>query len=202
MTEEEARDWVAGAFGLAAVDRLARYAALLVAGATTQNLIAPSTIPSVWSRHIADSAQLARLAEPGDGLWLDIGSGAGLPGLVLALLLDRPFVLSEPRRLRAVFLREAVAELGLEERVEVVVTRVEQLRRRAATISARAVMGLDPLLRAALPCADPDTQWILPRGQSGRSEIELSSMLAHATFHVEHSLTDPLAAILVARGIA
>ena len=202
MTEGEARDWIAQHHGPAAVDRLGAYVTILLAGTEAQNLIAPSTVRNVWSRHIVDSAQLARLTAPDrQGDWLDIGSGGGLPGLVLALLLDRSFTLCEPRRLRAAFLEQAIGDLGLARQVTVAPVRVEQVRVRAATISARAVMGLDPLLRTARHCADRDTEWLLPRGQSGASEIQGSTMLRRATFHVEQSLTDLSAAILVARGI-
>lgn len=200
MTEEEARAWVADRFGAGAVDRLAAYAGLLAEENGRQNLVAPSTLPMVWSRHLVDSAQLAAFA-PAKGLWLDIGSGGGLPGLVLALLLDRPFLLAEPRRLRAEFLTRAAAELGLAGRVEVAAERVEKLAIPAAVISARAVAGLESLLRAAGRCATPATTWILPRGQSGAAEIQASSMLRRAKFHVEQSLTDPAGTVLVASGI-
>ena len=201
MTEEEARGFVADRFGAGAVDRLAVYAELLVAENTRQNLVAPSTVPLLWSRHLADSAQLALLAPPGHGLWLDVGSGGGLPGLVLALLLDRPFLLAEPRRLRSEFLTRATTELGLTACVTVVTERVERLSADAAVISARAVSRLSSLFMAARHCATPGTTWILPRGQSGAAEIQASSMLRRAKFHVEQSQTDPAAAILVATGI-
>ncbi|WP_375382076.1 16S rRNA (guanine(527)-N(7))-methyltransferase RsmG [uncultured Sphingomonas sp.] len=201
MTEEEARDWIVRHHGQAALDRLGQFVTLLVDEAGRQNLIAPSTIPSIWSRHIVDSAQLAGFST-GTGLWLDIGSGGGLPGVVLALLTDRSFVLCEPRKLRATFLQKAVAVLGLADRVSVATSKVEALTIRACTITARAVTGLDALVRAARGCADQDTDWILPLGQSGAAQIQASTMLRRTVFHVEPSLTDPTATILVARGIA
>ena len=199
---QDARAWIAERHGDAAVDRLARFVTLLVDATARHNLISPASVPHVWERHILDSAQLAALCDAG-GRWLDIGSGGGLPGMVLALLLpDRPFTLCEPRRLRAAFLQEAVDELGLGDRVTVAACRVEVLDVVADTISARAVAGLDAVLTAARSCAHPATTWILPRGQSGLAEIQTSIMLRHAMFHVEPSLTEPSAVILVARGVA
>ena len=72
-----------------------------------------STVDEIWERHIADSAQLVRFEPRPDASWLDIGSGAGLPGLVIAILTEGPMTLVEPRRLRADFLQRAVDELGL-----------------------------------------------------------------------------------------
>ncbi|MGI4731930.1 MAG: 16S rRNA (guanine(527)-N(7))-methyltransferase RsmG [Janthinobacterium lividum] len=201
MSEEEAREWLVRQFGPASLDRLMTFVDLLVDEAARQNLIAPSTIPVIWARHIVDSAQLAAFST-GDGLWLDIGSGGGLPGIVLALLIERPFLLCEPRKLRAAFLDHAVSTLGLTGRVTVAACKVEALQVRAATITARAVTGVDLLVKAARGCADRDTVWILPRGQSGAIEIEASVMLSSAVFHVEPSVTDPSAGILIARGIS
>lgn len=201
MTEEEARAWVADGFGAAATDRLTRFAEMLVTENARQNLIAPSTIPTIWSRHLADSVQLAQWGGEG-GSWVDIGTGGGLPGLVLALLVDRPFRLVEPRRLRAAFLSHCVDAFGLSSRVEVQASRIETVTGTAATISARAVTGLDLLIASARHLSTRDTIWILPRGQSGAGEVQASFMRSRATFHVEPSLTDPEAVILIATGIS
>ena len=201
MTEAEAQAWVADRFGATAVDRLAHFAGLLVQANEHQNLVAPATLPVIWSRHLVDSAQLA-LLDQSAGLWLDIGSGGGLPGMVLALLLDRPFLLCEPRRLRASFLTEAAAALGLAPRVTIAQYKVEALSTPAATISARAVASLEALFTAARACATPDTTWILPRGKSGRSELEAVQRAVRGEFHVKQSLTDPEAVIVVARQVS
>ena len=201
MTEAEALAWVADRFGVAAVDRLSNFAGLLLAANQHQNLVAPTSLESVWSRHLADSAQLA-LLDDGDGLWLDIGSGGGLPGLVLALLLDRPFLLCEPRRLRAAFLAETIETLGLGRRVAIAQSKVETLAARASTISARAVASIETLFIAARACTIPDTTWILPRGKSGRSELQTIKRAVRGEFHVKQSLTDPEAVIVVARRVA
>ncbi len=200
MTEAEARAWVADRFGAAAVDRFARFAELLAEANQQQNLVAPATLSAIWSRHLADSAQLALLDDDA-GLWLDIGSGGGLPGLVLALLLDRPFLLCEPRRLRATFLSEAADALGLASRVSVAQCKAQALATPAATISARAVASIEALFTAARACSTSDTTWILPRGKSGRSELEAVQRAVQGEFHVKQSLTDPEAVIVVARRV-
>lgn len=200
MTEEEAQGWVAERFGATAVDALARYAALLAAANERQNLVAPSSFATIWTRHLVDSAQLA-LLDDARGVWLDIGSGAGLPGMVLALLLDRPFLLCEPRRLRAAFLTDTAEALGISAQVTVAQQRVETLSTLAATISARAVGSIETLFIAAGACSVSTTTWILPRGKSGRGELETTLRPAQGMFHVKQSLTDPEAVIVVARGI-
>ena len=77
-----------------------------------QNLVAKSTLDDLWRRHIDDAAQLVAYDVP-SATWLDIGSGAGLPGIVIAILTGNPMTLVEPRRLRAEFLQRVVEELGL-----------------------------------------------------------------------------------------
>lgn len=203
MTEDEAKSWIADRFGRQILPPLGRLADMVTAEADRQNLVAPSTLPSLWSRHIADSAQLALLDLDRSGLWLDIGTGGGFPGLVLALVVQRPFCLCEPRRLRADFLTRAVDGLGLEDRVTVAAQKVETLRLKATTISARAVSSLDGLVSSARHCAETSTRWLLPRGKSGREELESSKMTyrAAARFHVEHSVTRPEAAIIVGEAL-
>src|SRR5690606_28455862 len=138
--------------------------------ATAQNLIAPSTVGHIWSRHIVDSAQLA-LHAPDTGNAIDIGSGAGLPGLVLAILRSDPIDLVEPRRLRTDFLTRAAEELGLTN-VTVTTGKVERTKGRAKLITARAVASLDQLFKIAAHRADSSTIWILPKGRSAHSEVE------------------------------
>jgi 16S rRNA (guanine527-N7)-methyltransferase len=199
VSEDEAKAWVDAKFGAASVDRLARFAKLLLLENGRQNLIAPSTVDQLWSRHLVDSAQLKRWGGAA-GLWLDVGTGGGLPGLVLALLLNRPFLLVEPRRRRADFLARCVEAFALEGRVRIEQGRVETVDALATTISARAVMPLPALLSAAGHCAGDETIWVLPRGQGGRDALRTLPMWQASKFHVEHSATDPGAVILVGRG--
>ena len=198
MTEEEARAWAAERFDGQEVARLERMAALVAEEATRQNLIAPSTLPTIWSRHLVDSLQLVDLA-PVDGAWLDIGTGGGFPGLAIACVRDTAVHLVEPRRKRAEFLARASDALELPH-VVVHASKVEAVDARAKTVSARAVAGVAALVEAARHVASRDTVWLLPRGRV--EEAELADLPQHArVFHVEQSITDPDSKIVVLRGV-
>jgi 16S rRNA (guanine527-N7)-methyltransferase len=204
MTEEEAQGWVRERFGVSRETALARFSELLLAEAQAQNLIAASTMSTVWARHLADSAQLIPLAEEaGDGTWIDIGSGAGLPGIVAALLTDRPVNLVEPRARRVEFLRHVAAELAIADRVTVHGSKIERYTPvlPAAIISARAVAALPELFAAARHCAGPSTIWLLPKGRNAQSEVEAARAKWQGSFHVEPSLTSSDSGIVVARGV-
>ena len=199
MTEEEARDWLRGRWGSAAMGRLEPLADYVLSEQAHQNLIAPSTRSSIWSRHIADSAQLLLLAGSApQGLWIDIGSGAGFPGLVVACLDDRPVLLVEPRTRRASFLEVTAGALGLSSRVSVEQKKISQVIGSAAILSARAVASMEDLFQQAHHLAVADTLWLLPKGRSAREEVASVERAWHGLFHVEHSLTDQDAMIVVA----
>lgn len=184
------------------LERLHAYVALLREANQTQNLVAKSTLEDVWSRHIVDCAQLTTLVPPQAGSWLDIGSGAGLPGIVLALLGAAPMTLVEPRRLRAQFLEHALGELGLLDQVSVVAAKVEQLRvEPVAVITARAVAKLDMLFRAATHVATEATTWVLLKGRSAAEELDEARRSWHGDFTLHPSITDPAASIVIARGV-
>nr|WP_294811830.1 16S rRNA (guanine(527)-N(7))-methyltransferase RsmG [uncultured Sphingomonas sp.] len=203
MTEDEAGAWIRERFGVSRETQLDRYAALLRAEAANQNLIAASTLDTLWARHFVDSAQLVPLASDASrGTWLDVGSGAGLPGLVAAILLDRPVVLVEPRTRRVEFLRHVVSELRLP-RVTVQQSKVESYRptNRAAIVSARAVAELSQLLASTAHCTDSSTIWLLPKGQNAQSEVVAAQTKWQGVFHVEPSITQPDSGIVVARGV-
>ncbi|WP_033920584.1 16S rRNA (guanine(527)-N(7))-methyltransferase RsmG [Sphingomonas sp. 37zxx] len=203
MTEDDAKTWVSTHWPAESVERLAAYAALVRAGAATQNLVAPSTLDHFWARHIVDSAQLVLLAQAhtAKGGWIDIGSGAGLPGIVAAILQSRPVLLVEPRRRRADFLTETVDALGLS--ATVAQSRIEVVKAAGPTsiLSARAVTALDPLFDSASHLADKNTLWLLPKGRSGQSELELAQHRWHGMFHVEQSVTAANSVIVVAKGV-
>lgn len=199
MTEEEARAWVVARFDSLAVDRLAHLVALVVAENARQNLVAPSTIGSIWARHIVDSLQLLPFAPT--GAWLDIGSGAGFPGLAAAAAEPtRPTLLVEPRRLRADYLRAAVTALELPN-VTVDAARVENVTAKAVVISARAVAKIGTLLDAAAQCALNETVWLLPKGRNADEEVAEARRTWHGVFHVEQSITSPDSAIVIARDV-
>lgn len=180
---------------------LNRYSQLLRAENEVQNLVAAGTLDTLWERHILDSAQLVRFQPDPAASWLDIGSGGGLPGLVIALLTGGPVTLCEPRRLRARFLERAAAELGLAGRVTVEQRKVEALSGRYDTITARAFAPLERIWSVARRLAGRDTRWILPRGRGGQSELEAALGSWQGAWRIEHSLTDSASTIIVASGV-
>jgi len=201
MTEEEAQGWIDQRHGAAGVDAMVQLAALVRDEATRQNLIAPSTLGEIWARHIVDSAQLLPFADASPGIWLDIGTGAGFPGLVVAALSDRPIWLVEPRKRRADFLAACCEALGVTSRVTVVTGKVERVDIQAAVISARAVASLWELFGAAQHCSTWNTLWLLPKGRGAREEIASAQQSWHGAFHVEHSVTDPESLIVIAKEV-
>jgi 16S rRNA (guanine527-N7)-methyltransferase len=204
--DEAARAWLEWALAPTASQwsALERYAARLVAANADQNLVAASTLPQLWTRHIADSAQLLCHDQRGsDGLWLDLGSGPGLPGLVAAILSERPVYLVESRALRCRFLEESVADLGLKRRVTVQPVRLERLMTvPVATISARAFAPLDRLIDLSARFSTSSTRWLLPRGRNAVKELASLPKPWQRLFHVEQSVTDADSGILVGTGRA
>lgn len=180
---------------------VARYVELLLAENQRQNLVARSTLDDLWQRHIADSAQLVRFAPRPDSSWLDIGSGAGLPGLVIAILTHGPVTLVEPRTLRAGFLQHAASELGLAGRVSVHASRVERIAGQFDVITARAVAPLGELLGISQHLSTDKTVWVLPKGKSAQSELDEALGSWQGDFRLEPSMTSGEAAILVAAGV-
>lgn len=199
MTEDDARDWIRARFGVSRETQLATFVESLREEAGKQNLVAPSTLDQIWSRHIVDSAQLLDHM-PADGIFLDIGSGAGLPGLVVALLREAPVELVEPRKLRTDFLSRAAAELGLGN-VTVHTDKIERTAGKVAVISARAVAQLSDLFRIAAHRSTSSTVWVLPKGRNAQSEVEEARRKWHGSFHVEPSITASDSLIIVAKGV-
>jgi 16S rRNA (guanine527-N7)-methyltransferase len=135
-----------------------------------------------------------------DGKWMDLGSGAGLPGIVVACLSDRRVTMVESRRKRIDFLVRTVAELGLN--ADVFGGRVEMAPPcTAAVISARAYAPLPKLLASAQHLAGPSTVWILPKGRNAQNELEAVRPAWQGRFHVEPSVTDADSAIIIAQGV-
>jgi 16S rRNA (guanine527-N7)-methyltransferase len=178
-------------------DRLGRYAELVREEAGRQNLVSASTLDQFWERHILDSAQLSRFLPVG-GMTADIGSGAGLPGIVLACL-GHKMTLIEPRRLRADFLARAAQGLGLH--VNIVRTRAQGVVGRFAAVTARAVGTVSDVLAMSQDFSTANTRFVLPKGKSAYSELESARRAWHGVFHVEQSLTDPGSGIVIAEGI-
>jgi 16S rRNA (guanine527-N7)-methyltransferase len=179
--------------------RLEAFVALLRAENDRQNLVSRASLDQVWERHILDSAQLLRFAPEAAETWLDLGSGAGFPGLIVAALHPARVTLVEMRRLRADFLLRAAEVLGISERVEIVCAKLEAVApRQFRVITARAFAPLDRLLALGTRFADHETVWILPKGRNAQTELEAAQRSWQGSFRLEQSLTDADAKIIVA----
>lgn len=202
MTEEEARAWLAARnVSRETFARIEAFLAFLIGEATRQNLIAASTLDSLWARHVVDSAQLLDHAGEWQS-WLDLGAGAGFPGLIVAMLREAQVTLIESRTKRIAFLEEAARIAGVADRVMVVGSRVETApRRRYDVISARAFAPLPKLLDLAQPFTDKSTRFVLPKGRSAAEELAAARASWQGSFRLVPSITDSEAAIIVADGV-
>ena len=150
-----------------------RYAELLASQGVIRGLIGPRETPRLWERHLLNCAVLGELL-PRDSTVCDIGSGAGLPGVVLAIARpDLTVTLVEPLLRRTTFLEEAVEALGLDQ-VEVVRARAEELhgRRRFDVVTSRAVAPLPKLARWSLPLTRPGGTVVAMKGASAQAEVD------------------------------
>lgn len=204
MTEEEARAWIEEHCDVprGTWRKLEQFVDILLSEMDRQNLIAESTRSHIWARHIADSAQLLPLAAEADhGPWLDLGAGAGLPGIVVAAISERSVTLVESRRKRIDFLNHVVSVLGLDN-ASVFGGRVEAMPpAEAAVISARAYAPLSRLLESSVHLSTEKTLWVLPKGRNAQNELEAVRTTWQGVFHVERSATDADSAIIVARAV-
>lgn len=156
-----------------ALPAVERYAALLAEEGTVRGLIGPREVPRLWERHLLNCALVTDVVPEGASV-ADLGSGAGLPGLVMALRRpDLHVCLVEPLLRRTTFLTEAVAALGLEDRVEVVRARAEELhgQRSFDVVTSRAVAALDKLARWSLPLVAPGGEFVAMKGSSAADEV-------------------------------
>lgn len=204
-TEGEARDWFRSAVGCeaATLAKLDLLVELLRVENANQNLVSAASLDHVWVRHLADSAQLLLVPhETLRGPWLDVGSGAGFPGLIAALC--RPeieVILVESRTKRIAWLESAIDSVGISN-AHVAGCRLELLETvPMATISARAFAPLPQLIALSARFSTSQTQWLLPKGRNGRQELLEMPKAIQKLFHVEQSLTDPESVILVGRGV-
>ena len=177
---------------------LEAYADLLRRWNKTINLVSPSSLEHLWSRHFQDSAQLLELVEP-VGRWVDLGSGGGFPGLVIAVLAkelgDLEVILVESDQRKAAFLRTVIRDLKLNARV--VVSRIEDVAPLDADVlSARALAPLDTLLGFAFRHLKPSGIALFPKGE--KADEEVAEALEHWKFDCEKhpSQTDENATIL------
>lgn len=200
-TEQTARAYVAEQADDAAIARLERLIGALHKENGRQNLVARATLEHIWQRHIADSAQLLAHVPRETGAWLDLGSGAGFPGLVIAMI--RPEIrvfLVESRNKRIEWLSRQAAELGLSN-CSVLGKRAESVDSfPAGVISARAFAPLPRLIELSARFSTERTCWVLPKGRSAAQEVAVLPKDQRKMFHVEQSLTDAEAGIIVGRG--
>jgi 16S rRNA (guanine527-N7)-methyltransferase len=162
------------------------------------NLVSKSSVDQIWQRHLLDSAQIYRFGAT-DGLWLDIGSGGGLPGIVMSIL-GADIVLVESDQRKATFLRETARVLGLSLRV--LNDRVESISPMGAkTLSARALAPLTTLLEYATYHLQDSGVAVFSKGKTAQSEIDEARKTWRFDCDMKESLTDPLAAVLVIKHI-
>jgi len=175
--------------------RLTRYAEILMDWQKRTNLVGPSTLPALWSRHFADSAQLCGLA-PNARLWLDLGSGAGFPGLVIAIIQagtpDFHMHLVESNRKKCAFLGEVARET--EAPVDIHAMRIEELAEsdqslRPDVVSARALAPLPRLFELAAPFFGERTKGLFPKGREAEAELAAARKDWEFDFRLHPSLT-------------
>jgi len=187
--------------------RLDRFVALLLEWRQRMNLIGASTIPTLWTRHIADSLQLLPLAE-GARTWVDLGSGAGFPGLVIACALaDGPPTrvhLVESTGKKAAFLREAVAITGAPALVHCV--RIEDFTKRFAetveVVTARALAPMETLLDLAYPLLKSGGRGLFLKGREVEQELTEAAKSWNIEASQVPSKTNPQGRIVIVRQIA
>lgn len=205
MTEEEAQAWLRAEYDVSREtwQRLETFGALLQDEMQRQNLISKSSADSLWSRHIVDSAQLLRYAPKpaSEKIWLDLGTGAGFPGIVIAILAPYRVRMVESRKRRVEFLNDVIVKTGIADHASVIGDRLENVESFPVdVISARAFAPLERLIALSHRFSTKNTVWLLPKGKNAVRELKGLSPKRQKMFHVEHSLTDPDAGILVGKG--
>ena len=187
-------------------DDLQRFSDLVRKWTVKINLISPSTVPDLWERHVIDSVQIYASAPETFEKWVDIGSGGGFPGIVVAILgkekhPNAVFVLIESDLRKATFLRTAIRELGLS--AVVLAERIEQAAPQGAdVVSARALSTLSTLLPVVERHLNPNGYAILHKGKKARDEVAEARNSWRFALEESPSLTDLDAQILVVKRIA
>ena len=186
--------------------RLQIYLALLEKWQRAINLVSQTTFSDVWRRHFLDSAQLLPLAPAGAQLWLDVGSGAGFPGLVLAIVGARRVHLVESDQRKAAFLREVARETATPnamfhvKRIEAVTE--QDLGGRADVVTARAVAPPNQVLAWTAILARPDATFLLPTGRTAGQALTRLQENPNMVVEELPSRTDASSRILRIRGVS
>lgn len=186
-------------------ERLDRLVERVVERQRVMNLVAASTIPQIWTRHVADSLQLIPLAPATARKWVDLGSGAGFPGLVVACKLAAEHGcevhLVDSVRKKAAFLRDVIAELKLPAVVHA--QRIEDFpattKERFDVVTARALAPLDKLIGYAIPLLKTGAVGLFPKGQDVGVELTQASKSWSIEAELIPSKTDPHGRIVVVR---
>ena len=187
------------------LDQLRVYHDMLLRWTASINLIAPSTKTSAWDKHIVDSAQVFRMLPTDSRHLVDLGSGGGLPGLVLSIMSQRAMpsletTLVESDQRKVAFLRSVIRELDLS--AEVICQRIEAVTGLAGdVVTARALASLDQLLTFIAPIISPDGVALLLKGRQAPAEIEAARRLWTFDLISHVSRTDPDARILQIKDI-
>jgi 16S rRNA (guanine527-N7)-methyltransferase len=185
---------------------LERFVDLLLAWQKTTHLVSPASIPKLWTRHVADSLQLLDLASEAR-LWVDLGSGGGFPGLVLACALaDKPGALVhlvESNNRKAAFLREAVRITGAPAVVQAM--RIEKFVANFAglpdVVTARALLPFKYLMNQGFYWLSRGALGLFPKGQDVAVELTAAAKYWNIDYNLVPSRTDSLARIVVVRGL-
>ena len=181
------------------IEKLEAYVALLREENRHQNLVSSASLLNAWNRHVLDSAQLVRFEPRAGCSWIDVGSGAGLPGIVIACIVRGPVTLVEPRRLRADFLHKVADSLHL--RANVICSKAEHVAGTYDVLTARAVANLSDLLKLSAHLSTRNTVWALPKGRNAPEELAAARHAWQGEFHVERSVTDADSWIVVGTGV-
>ena len=182
------------------IQKLRIYSDLAKKWSKSLNIVAKSTLDHFWSRHIVDSAAVFQSAGLAAGKWLDIGSGGGLPGLVVAILANEltpkvSVTCVEADLRKCEFMRTVARETGT--KVGIISRRVEDLPlQRADVITARAFAPLDKLLPIIKPHLGPGGVAILHKGENWRSELDLALESWEFTFEKEDNTENPGSVLL------
>lgn len=179
------------------MDQLNHYVSLIKKWTKSINLIAPNSVPELWDRHIVDSAQIFNMSPTLWTNWVDLGSGGGLPGLVIAILdpKQRPLTLIESDQRKCLFLSTVRRELDLN--VNVIHTRIESASvNKVNILTARALAPLSELLAHADRFLEPEGTAIFPKGARYQEELDHAAEDWHFDVTAHQSLTNPDARIL------
>lgn len=179
------------------MDKLKVFAALLEKWTKSINLISPKTVPEIWTRHIVDSAQLFGIAPQAWESWVDLGSGGGLPAIVVAILDqdERPITLVESDKRKCLFLNTVRRELSLNMTVEN--SRIEKVDKTPTSIlSARALAPLTDLLEYAETILAQDGVALFQKGARFNEELDQARKSWHFDVLAHTSQTNPDARIL------